>query len=73
MTSYSFVTIKSIEFCYIQLIIGWKLKEAAQGWKTRFIVFLEKSSLLWAWNYNIRRNVNSDLSIVTMRIVAITF
>ena len=28
---------------------------------------------LGPWKYNIRRNVNSDLSILTMRRVAITF
>ena len=27
----------------------------------------------WAWKYNIRRNVNSDFSIVTMRGVATIF
>ena len=26
-----------------------------------------------AWNYNIRRNVNSDISVVTMRRAAIIF
>ena len=30
-------------------------------------------TILYAWKYNIRTNVNSDLSIVTMRNVAIKF
>ena len=30
-------------------------------------------SMLIAWKYNIRRNVNSDRSIVTMRRVTTTF
>ena len=28
---------------------------------------------MWSWKYNIRRNSNSDFSIVTMRRVAIIF
>ena len=42
-------------------------QEGIFKWDLTFVAFSE------AWKYNIRRNVNSDLSIVTMRKVAITF
>ena len=42
-------------------------QEGIFKWDLTFVAFSE------AQKYNIRRNVNSDLSIVTMRKVAITF
>ena len=60
-------------------LTAFKLFPSIHQWKTLLISFTEllcntlEPYLVKSWRYNIRRNVNSDVSIVTMRRVAIKF